>query len=108
MTAQAPQDGPETGEPGEAAPKPTSGGSRPALELTLAELDILISIVEMTGEQSGCMFGDWLDSNPEEEIPLERIDAKLRTLERVVRAAQSPPRENQHTIATLQLHGRGE
>lgn len=74
---------------------------RVLLELfTKRELDTLISLVEMTIDQSGASFGDWLYSNPDEEATLESVDSKLRRLEELIRQ-QCDRRLN--TMVTLQL-----
>lgn len=52
------------------------------LTLTQNELDILISLTEMTEDGSGCTFGEWLDSNPQDKEVLAILVDKLKRFDK--------------------------
>lgn len=71
------------------------------LKLTMNEISIMVSLVEMTTEEATVTFADWLDSNPDNQADLESLEAKLRAHEADMLAEVRRRRGRQ---ATLQLH----
>lgn len=67
--------------------------------LTQQQLDILISLTEMTLEGSGCAFGDWLTSNPEEVGPLEALNELLCSLDPTGKSEPTSPGPEEETPA---------
>jgi len=49
--------------------------------LTQAQLDILISLLEMVRDQATVTFEDWCDANPENEGEVEELERVLRSID---------------------------
>jgi len=77
---------------------------RDKLDLTLEELKLVISVVEMVLDGSGCTFADWGESNPESLTVLESADHKLRVLNGEVVSHQA----NRVTMVSLILEAPGD
>jgi len=76
------------------------------MTFTRAELECVISVVEMVLDGSGCTFADWGETNPGSLPVLEAADSKLRQLElRAIWAKGDLPDVTGTLMVSLQLKG---
>lgn len=94
------------------AVKQPAGYSNELPPLSARELEILGSLVQMTSDGSGLSFGDWLESNPEEEVALAALEIKLGEHERIAKEREArvskPADSTRRTLVRMHLRAPTE